>query len=171
MSTDGGSLELTTINPSGIFGPILGPDFSSSIELVTRLMNGMPGVPRLYFGVVDVRDVADLHIRAMAHPSARGERFIATSGDLMSMLAIARVLRKHLGSRAKKVPTRQLPNWLVRFAALFQPTLRPLLPLLDSTRRATSEKAERVLGWRPRPPQEAILATAESLIRFGIAAG
>jgi dihydroflavonol-4-reductase len=171
MSTDGGSLELTTINPSGIFGPILGPDFSSSIELVTRLMNGMPGVPRLYFGVVDVRDVADLHIRAMAHPSARGERFIATSGDLMSMLAIARVLREHLGSRAKRVPTRQLPNWLVRFAALFQPTLRPLLPLLDSTRRATSEKAERVLGWRPRPPQEAILATAESLIRFGIAAG
>jgi dihydroflavonol-4-reductase len=171
MSTDGGSLELTTINPSGIFGPILGPDFSSSIELVTRLMNGMPGVPRLYFGVVDVRDVADLHVRAMTHPSARGERFIATSGDIMSMLAIARVLKEHLGSRAKKVPTRQLPNWLVRFAALFQPTLRPLLPLLDSTRRATSEKAERVLGWRPRPPQEAILATAESLIRFGITAG
>jgi nucleoside-diphosphate-sugar epimerase len=87
MSTDGGSLELTTINPSGIFGPILGPDFSSSIELVTRLMNGMPGVPRLYFGVVDVRDVADLHVRAMMHPSARGERFIATSGDVLSMLA------------------------------------------------------------------------------------
>ena len=171
MSSDGGSLELTTINPSGIFGPILGPDFSSSIELVTRLMNGMPGVPRLYFGVVDVRDVADLHVRAMTHPSARGERFIATSGDIMSMLAIARVLKEQLGSRAKKVPTRQLPNWLVRFAALFQPTLRPLLPLLDSTRRATSEKAERVLGWRPRPPQEAILATAESLIRFGIVAG
>jgi dihydroflavonol-4-reductase len=171
MSTDGGSLELATINPSGIFGPILGPDFSSSIELVTRLMNGMAGVPRLYFGVVDVRDVADLHIRAMTHPSARGERFIATSGDIMSMLAIAGVLKEHLGSRAKRVPTRQLPNWLVRFAALFQPTLRPLLLLLDSTRRATSEKAERMLGWQPRPPQEAILATAGSLIRFGIAGG
>jgi nucleoside-diphosphate-sugar epimerase len=168
MAAEGGSLQLSAINPSGIFGPILGPDFSSSIELVTRLMKGMPGVPRLYFGVVDVRDVADLHLRAMTQPAASGERFIATSGDLMSMLAIARVLRDRLGDTARKVPTRQLPNWLVRFAALFDRTMRPLIPLLDSTRRATSAKAERLLGWRPRPPEEAIVATAESLIRFGI---
>jgi nucleoside-diphosphate-sugar epimerase len=80
MSAEGGSLELSVINPGGIFGPILGPDFSSSIDLVTRLMQGMPGCPRLYFGVVDVRDVADLHVRAMTHPAAKGERFIATSG-------------------------------------------------------------------------------------------
>ena len=68
MSANGGSLELSVVNPAGIFGPMLGPDFSSSIDLVTRLLKGMPGCPRLYFGVVDVRDVADLHLRAMTHP-------------------------------------------------------------------------------------------------------
>jgi nucleoside-diphosphate-sugar epimerase len=167
MRSEGGRLELTAVNPTGIFGPALGPEVSSSIELVTRLLKGMPGCPRLFFGIVDVRDVADLHLRAMTHPAANGERFIASSGDLMSMLAIARVLRAHLGAAARKVPTRELPNWLVRFAARFDRTLRPLVPLLDSTRQATSAKAQRVLDWHPRPPEEAIVATALSLIEFG----
>jgi nucleoside-diphosphate-sugar epimerase len=120
---------------------------------VTRLLKGMPGCPRLYFGVVDVRDVADLHIRAMIHAAAGGERFIATSGDIMSMLAIATVLRERLGDAARKVPTRQLPSWLVRLVAQFDRNLATLVPLLDSTRRAASAKAERVLGRRPRPPE------------------
>ena len=171
MSAEGGSLELSVINPGGIFGPILGPDFSSSIDLVTRLMKGMPGCPRLYFGVVDVRDVADLHVRAMTHPAAKGERFTATSGDIMSMLAIAAVLRERLGDAARKVPRRELPNWLVRLVALFDRNLKTVVPLLDSTRRATSAKAERMLGWRPRSPEDAIVATAESLIKFGIVPG
>ena len=105
----------------GIFGPVLGTDFSSSIELVKRLMNGMPGCPQLYFGVVDVRDVADLHLRAMTNPAAKGERFIAVSGNVMSMLDIATVLKARLGDAARKVPTRQLPNWVVRLAARFDP--------------------------------------------------
>jgi nucleoside-diphosphate-sugar epimerase len=168
MAAQGGTLELAVVNPTGIFGPVLGPDISSSVELVTRLLKGMPGCPRLYFGVVDVRDVADLHLRAMTDPAAKGQRFIASSGDIMSMIAIARVLRDRLGDAAKKVPTRELPNWLVRFASRFDRTLRPLIPLLDSTRRATSAKAERLLGWRPRPPEDALVATAESLIQFGV---
>ncbi len=171
MATEGDTLELAVINPAGIFGPVLGADVSSSIELVTRLMKGMPGCPRLYFGVVDVRDVADLHLRAMTDPAAKGERFIAVSGDIMSMLDIATVLKARLGDAAKKLPTRELPNWLVRFGALFDRTLRPLLPLLDNTRRATSAKAERVLGWKPRSREDAIVATGESLVRFGIVGG
>jgi len=169
LATEGGSLELSVINPTGIFGPVLGGDASSSIELVARLLKGMPGCPRLFFGVVDVRDVADLHLRAMTDPAANGERFIASSGDLMSMLDIARVLKVRLGGAARKVPTRELPNWLVRFASRFDPKLRPLVPLLDSTRRATSAKAQRLLGWRPRSPEDALVATAESLIKFGAA--
>ena len=98
IAAEGGALELSAVNPTGIFGPVLGRDASSSIELVTRLMNSMPGCPRLYFGVVDVRDVADLHVRAMTDPAARGERFIASSGDLMSMPAIARVKRSKIRS-------------------------------------------------------------------------
>jgi dihydroflavonol-4-reductase len=170
MAAEGGTLELTAINPTGIFGPVLGKDSSSSIELVTRLMRGMPGCPRIYFGVVDVRDVADLHLRAMTDPAAKGERFIAASGGIMSMLEIAKLLTARLGNAARKVPTRQLPNWLVRFIALFNPTVRATLPLLDNTRHATSAKAQRILGWRPRPPEDAIVATAESLMKFGILA-
>jgi dihydroflavonol-4-reductase len=168
MSTEGGALELSVVNPAGIFGPVLGADFSSSIELVKRLMNGAPGCPQLYFGVVDVRDVADLHLRAMTDPAAKGERFIAVSGAVMSMLDIAMVLRARLGSAARKVPTRQLPNWLVRCVALFDPGMRQLLPLLGNTRHATSAKAERMLGWKPRSREDAIAATAESLVKFGI---
>jgi nucleoside-diphosphate-sugar epimerase len=169
MAAEGGALELSVVNPSGIFGPVLGPDFSSSIELVKRLMNGAPGCPQLYFGVVDVRDVADLHLRAMTDPAAKGERFIAVSGEVMSMLDIARVLKARLGDAAKKVPTRQLPNWFVRVVARFDPRMRQLLPMLGKIRNATSAKAERVLGWKPRPREDAIVATAESLVRFGIA--
>ncbi|HSY48074.1 MAG TPA: aldehyde reductase [Thermoanaerobaculia bacterium] len=168
MAAEGGDLELSTINPAGIFGPVLARDTSSSIALVTRLMRGMPGCPRLYFGVVDVRDVADVHLRAMTDPAAKGERFIAVSGAIMSMLDIARVLKARMGSAARSVPTRELPNWLVRMVALFDSTVRPMLPLLDNTRQATSAKAERVLGWTPIPREDAIVATAESLIRFGI---
>src|SRR5882672_8164173 len=106
MAAEGGALELAVVNPAGIFGPVLGPDFSSSIELVKRLMTGTPGCPQLYFGVVDVRDVADLHLRAMTDPAAAGERFIAVAGGgVMSMLDIAKVLKARLGDAAKKVPT------------------------------------------------------------------
>ena len=168
MRTEGGSLELAVVNPAGIFGPVLGADFSSSIELIKRLMKGIPGTPQIYFGVVDVRDVADLHLRAMTNPAAKGERFIAVSGDAMSMLDMAIVLRARLGDAARKVPRRQLPNWIVRMAATFDPGMRTLLPMLGKVRHATSAKAQRMLGWQPRSREDAIVATAESLIKFGI---
>ena len=110
MAAEGGNLELSVINPVGVFGPVLGPDYSASILIVQRMMDGaMPGAPRLYFGVVDVRDVADLHIRAMTHPAAKGERFLAVAGDFMSMQEIAKVLKNRIGAAAKRVPMRQAP--------------------------------------------------------------
>lgn len=169
MAREGGALELSVINPAGIFGPVLGPDFSSSIEIVTRLIDGMPGCPQIYFGVVDVRDVADLHLRAMTNPAAKGERFIAVAGEAMSMFDIAKLLRARLGPAAHKVPKRALPNWLVRLAARFNPALRPLLPLLGNIRNASSARAERILGWTPRPREEAVVACAESLLKFRVA--
>lgn len=168
MSREAQGLELSVVNPAGIFGPVLGPDSSSSIELIKRLMNGMPGAPRIYFGVVDVRDVADLHVRAMTHPAAKGERFIAVTGDAISMVDIARILTARLGASARKVPRLQLPDWVVRLAAIRDPSVRPLLPLLGVIRNATSEKARRVLGWSARSNEDALVATAESLIRFGL---
>ena len=97
MSREGNGLELSVVNPAGIFGPILGPDSASSVDLIKRLMNGMPGAPLIYFGVVDVQDVADLRLRAMTRPAAKGERFIAVSGNAISMVDIARILRARLG--------------------------------------------------------------------------
>ena len=128
----------------------------------------MPGLPRLAFGLVDVRDVADLHLRAMTHPAADGERFLALAGEFMSMQQIALVLKARLGDAARRVPTRVLPNWVVRLAALFDPALGQLVPELGQIKNATNEKAKRVLGWTPRSNEDAILATAESLIRLGL---
>jgi len=172
IAAEGGNLELSVVNPVGIFGPVLGPDYSTSILVVQRLMDGaVPGCPRLYFGVVDVRDVADLHVRAMTDPAARGERFLAVAGDFMTMLDIAKVLKTRMGAMAKRVPTRQLPDWLVRIAAMRDKAVQQILPELGRVRNATSEKARRVLGWIPRSNEEAIVATAESLVRLGLLKG
>jgi nucleoside-diphosphate-sugar epimerase len=169
IAKEGGSLELAVVNPVGVFGPVLGPDYSTSILLVQRLMDGaMPGCPKLYFGVVDVRDVADLHLRAMTDPAARGERFLAVAGDFMSIRDMTRALKSRLGTAARRVPTLQLPNWLVRLAALRDPAVKQILPELGKRKNATSEKARRVLGWAPRSNEEALVATAESLMRLGL---
>ncbi|HMG34407.1 MAG TPA: aldehyde reductase [Blastocatellia bacterium] len=170
IKTEGGALELSVINPSGIFGPALGPDYSSSLDLIKRLLNGsMAACPDLWFGVVDVRDVADLHLRAMSAPEAKGERFIATQGSAVSMLEIAKLLKARLGEQARQVSTRKLPNLIVRCVALFNVEMRDLVPLLGKARNATSAKAQRMLGWKPRSWEDAIIATAESLLKLGVA--
>jgi dihydroflavonol-4-reductase len=169
IAREGGDLELSVVNPVAVFGPILGPDYSTSVLLIERLMSGaVPGSPRLSFGVVDVRDVADLHIRAMTHAAAKGERFLAVAGDFMLIRDIARVLKERMGEAGKRVPTRQLPNWLVRVAALRDPAVKQILPELGKLKNGTNEKAKRLLGWAPRAAEEAIVATAQSLLDFNL---
>ncbi|MBL0743916.1 SDR family oxidoreductase [Chryseolinea lacunae] len=169
IAHEGGALELSVVNPVGVFGPVLGPDLSTSIHLVKMLMDGaMPGTPKLSFGIVDVRDVADLHLRAMTHPEARSQRFLAIADNFMQVQEIAQVLRKRLGDSARRVPTKVLPNWLVRISSLFNPMLRSVTPELGKTKNATNEKAKRVLGWNPRSSEDALTATAESLMRLGL---
>jgi len=174
VQRNGGNLQLSVVNPVGVFGPVLGADYSTSILLVQRLMDGaMPGCPKLTFGVVDVRDVADLHMRAMTDPAANGERFLAVAGNststnFMSIQQIARVLKARLGTPARKVPTLQLPNWLVRLASLRDPAVKQIVPELGKRKDASNAKARRLLGWSPRSNEDAIVATAESLLRFGL---
>ena len=167
---EGQGLELAVVNPVGIFGPLLGPDLSPSILLVKTMLDGrLWAVPRLMFGVVDVRDVADLHLRAMTDAAAAGERFLATAGEFMTMQAIAQALKDGLGENAQRVSTRVLPDWLVRFAARFSATARQAATAeLGRSKNATSAKAQAMLGWQPRPPNEALVATGESLIRLGL---
>ena len=169
IAKEGGGLELSVVNPVGVFGPVLGPDYSTSILIVQRMMDGaVPGCPQLYFGAVDVRDVADLHIRAMTDPAAKGERFLAVAGDFLSMVDIAKILKARMGAAAKRVPTRELPDWLVRLAAVRDRAVQQILPELGKRKNATNEKAKRVLGWAPRSNEESIVATAESLVRLGL---
>jgi len=169
IAREGRALELSVVNPVAVFGPVLGPDYSTSVLLIQRLMSGsVPGSPRLSFGVVDVRDVADLHIRAMTHPAAKGQRFLGVAGDFMLIHDIAKVLRHRMGEVGKKVPTRQLPNWLVRLAALRDPVVKQILPELGKLKNGTNAKAKRVLGWSPRSSEEAIISAAESLLDLNL---
>jgi nucleoside-diphosphate-sugar epimerase len=154
---------LTTVLPGAIFGPVLTTANLGSVELIKRLLTGRPpALPRVGFTVVDVRDLADLHIRAMTAPAAAGERFIA-AGDFMSFADLAGVLRARLGDRARKVPTREVPDPVVRVLARFVPPLRTLVPLLGSPRVFSAAKARRLLGFAPRPGAETIVDCAESL--------
>ena len=169
VHSEGAGLELATVNPVAVLGPVLGPDYATSILIVQRMLDGsLPGLPHTAFGVVDVRDVADLHLRAMTHPAASGERFLAVTGDFMWLVEIARLLKAHLGERARRVPTRELPDWLVRLARFKDRAVRQIIPELGKWKNASSQKAQTMLGWSPRSREESILATAESLIRLGL---
>lgn len=166
VEREGGALELAAINPTAVLGPALGADYSHSIGLVKSLLDGQPASPRVNSGFVDVRDVADLHLLAMTHAAAAGQRFLAIAGDSLMLSDVARVLRERLGPAARRVSTRTMPSWLVRLGALRDPRLKAIVPLLDRNLNATSAKARQLLGWRPRSAEDAIVAAAESLIRL-----
>lgn len=160
--------ELVTINPGAVLGPVMGADFSPSIEIVKKLLGReLPGCPRLGFPLVDVRDVAEAHVRAMTHPSAAGERF-QVAGPFLWFQEIARVLKARAPDIAKRVPTIALPNWMIRLSALFDPITRSVLYELDKRRDCSSAKAERVLGVKLRPVEESIVETARSLVQKGL---
>ncbi len=168
MKREGGALELATVNPGAVLGPVLGTDFSASLEIVKLILQGaLPGCPRFGFPLVDVRDVADLHYRAMLAPEAAGQRYIAANGFYW-MSDVAKVLKARLPDRAKKIPTSDLPDLMLRMAAMFDPLVRGRLFELGKRREASSEKARTQLGWTPRAGEEAIMAAAESMIALKI---
>lgn len=164
---DGKALELAVVNPVVILGPALGTDTSTSISLVTQLLKGAaPGLPNLSFGIVDVRDVADLHVLAMTSPAANGERFLATSDVLLTVPQMADILRERLGDLGRKIPKRALPNWVLRLAATVVPPLREFTRRLDNHREVSNAKAKTLLGWSPRPNEEFLVDTARSLVEL-----
>lgn len=168
IAREGDALEFVTINPSAVLGPVLGKDFSASLEVVKKLLGGeLPGLPRLGFPIVDVRDLADLHIRAMTAPNMHNERFLG-SGEFLWMKDIAEILKFRLGAQAKKVPTRGLPDFLLKVSAMLDPTVRMVVPELGRTRRCDASHAEKVLGWKTRAVAESIVDCAQSLIVNGL---
>jgi nucleoside-diphosphate-sugar epimerase len=150
-----------------VLGPVLSANFSDSVQVIQRLLTGkLPGIPKLGFNIVDVRDVADLHIRCMTEAQAAGQRFIA-AGEFAWMGEIARMLRANLGPDAAKVPTRNLPDLALRLAALVDRDLSAVTPGLGRKHDFSSEKARSVLGWSPRPLRTTVLECAKSLVAVG----
>jgi len=169
IAAEGNGLELAVVNPVGIFGPALNDDLSTSIWLVKSMIEGrMPGLPDLWFGVVDVRDVASLQIETMTHAGAAGERFLAVAGKAVPLPQMADILRADLGDAAGNITRRRIPSWLVRILALFNPMAREAAPRLGIRANASNVKARKLLDWQPRGNAEAILATAHSLIALGL---
>ncbi|MGF7137235.1 dihydroflavonol-4-reductase [Paraburkholderia sp. EB58] len=164
IEREGNGLELSAINPVAVLGPALGADYSHSVRLIKNLLDGQPGCININSCFVDVRDVADLHVRAMTNPAAKGERFLATAGESIWMIDLSKVLRERLAELANKVPTNVWPDSEVRK----HPGMKAIAPLLDMDMNATSAKAIQLLGWKPRSREEAIVACAESLIRLGL---
>jgi len=168
MATQPGPTTLTTILPSGVLGPVLTTETLGSVRIVQRLLNGsVPRYPRFGFNVVDVRDVVDLHIRAMTAPEAAGERLIAT-GEWRWMEEMSEILHAELGSRAARVPTKSMPDFVVRLASLFDRQLTFVTPILGRKHAVTSAKAERLFGWKSRSSTATIVDCAESLIAAGV---
>ena len=160
-----GALQLTTILPGMVLGPVMMKSISGSVELISRMLTGrVPALPRIGFSIVDVRDLVDLHIRAMLSPEAAGQRFFG-AGDFLWMAEIAHLLREHFGERASKVPTRRLPDFVLRVAALFQYEARFMAPMLGQRTNFDVSKAANLLGWRPRPAADVVLECANDLMR------
>ncbi len=161
-------LALSVVNPALVLGPILGKETGTSVGIIRDMLSGsLPALPDYALPIVDVRDVADLHLRAMTDPAAVGERFIA-GADAPKMAEIARILKTHFPAYARKVPGTIMPHWLTRLAAIFIPAARLVVPELGRDSRVSHGKATRLLGWTPRPAADAIIASAQSLIDAGL---
>jgi nucleoside-diphosphate-sugar epimerase len=168
IGSSGGATTLATVNPALVLAPVLSGDYSESVQVVHRLLSGkVPGIPRLGFNIVDARDVADLHIRAMTAPDAAGQRFIA-AGKFAWMAELAELLRARLGKDAARVPTRKVPDFVLRLASLFDKDLGAVTSSLGKKHDYSSAKAQSVLGWRPRPMEDTVLDCAKSLIANGL---
>jgi dihydroflavonol-4-reductase len=156
-------IELSAVLPGSILGPVLGSDYSPSVNIIALMLRGrMPVVPRFGFSVVDVRDLADLHILAMTQPKAGGQRFLA-AGEFLWFSQWAEILRAELGAVARRTPRRTLPDWTVRLGARVNPTLAQMAPNLGVRSRISTQKALELLGWQPRPVPQTLVDTARSL--------
>ena len=169
VADNGGEMEFVSVNPSMVLGPVDSADFSASVEVVKQLLGGeVPMAPDLGFAIVDVRDVADLHVKCLEEPDLAGERFMA-AGKFMKFLEIGAVLREGLPpEQTRKVPTRRMPNWMVSVLSLFNAGVKSIKSEIGKTRHADASHALERLGWKTRKEEDTILDCAKSLIEHGV---
>ncbi|MEQ9317173.1 MAG: aldehyde reductase [Henriciella sp.] len=166
VNGEGKGLELAVINPVAVLGPAMSADVSSSLQLISQPLEGkLPAYPKMSFGVVDVRDVAEAHARAMTQDGVAGERFIVAD-KVMWLEEIGGVLREAYPDR--KIPKGTLPNWAVHLFSNLNPTLKQILPELGKERNYSNDKLKSVLGITPIAAEDAIRASADSLIKLGV---
>lgn len=166
MEEDTSGMELSCVNPSLVLGPIIDEDYGTSVSVVKTLLNGsIPALPKISINLVDVRDVATLHLLAMTHPNAAGERFICSEKNLW-IEDITTVLREHLPAHAKRLPKRIMPNWLVKCLSPFDSRMHSIKHQLGKQNNLDSSKAKKMLGWQSRSDKEAITASVNSLLKF-----
>lgn len=171
VAAEGGGIEYCSICPSVVLGPVWSRDYSASVVIVKKLLDGsLRACPDFGFGVVDVRDVADLHVRALTAPNMAGERFIA-SGRFVKLREAADILRATLGPQAQRVTTRNVPDWLVRVAAHFNPLAKAVVDELGSVRNQDASHAKAMLNWATRPVEQSIVDSARCLVELGIVKG
>lgn len=170
IKKEGGDLEFVTINPVAILGPSLSAHISGSFGLLEHLLDGsMKSIPNICLNIVDVRDVADLHIRAMTNPKANSQRFIASYDGQISLPEIAALLRDKKPDISKKISTKTLPNWIISLGALFNAEAKEGKLLLEMSRNVSNTKAKEILGWNPISNiEETILASVNSMNKYGI---
>ncbi|MEE8172199.1 MAG: aldehyde reductase [Alphaproteobacteria bacterium] len=165
---DDSALELAVINPGMVYGPILEADYGTSGEVVRKLMRReLPGLPKLGWGSVDVRDVAQAHVKAMAVPAAAGQRFCCVAEPVW-MTDVARILNKNFAARGYKVPTRTMPNFVVRLVSLFDKPVRLILYELDNLAQIDNSRIKSVLDWQPRGVEEMVTSMGESMIEHKV---
>ncbi|MBN9390005.1 MAG: aldehyde reductase [Chloroflexi bacterium] len=169
MAEQGGATTLASVLPVFVEGPVLDKSaVSASVELVARVVSGkLSAIPRFGLDIVDTRDLVDLHLRAMTAPEAAGQRFLGSAGFIW-LEEVARLLREEFGPRAPKIPSRRMPDWLLKTAGLFNEQARFLAPRLGKKPNISAAKAEKVLGWQPRPLKNTLVDTAESLLKEGV---
>lgn len=168
VAAEGAGMEFVSVNPGMVLGPVDSGDFSASVELVQQLLSGaMPMAPNLGFPIVDVRDIAALHVLALETPGLAGERFLG-AGPFLTALDVAAVLRARLGGKARKAPTRPMPDWLVSVLALFNAEVRGIKTEIGKVRHVDSAHAKNRLGWTMRPVEDTIAECGESLIAHGV---
>ncbi len=167
-SKEAGGMELAVINPGAVFGPLMNKDFGTSAEIIRKFMaRELPAIPRLGIPAVDVRDVASAHLAAMTHPEAAGKRFCCVAASPW-MSEIGDILSRKFKGRGFKVPTGKMPDWMFKLASLFDRTLKLAVHMLGTNTIVSNERLTQTLNWQPRSVEEMVVATADSLIEFGI---
>lgn len=161
-------LELAVINPGYVFGPLLEKDYSDSGEIIRKLLAGeIPGLPKISFPLVDVRDVAEMHLQALETKEAAGQRFICVN-ESSSYQYIAKTLKEAFPEYGKNIKIFEFPDFFIRFYSLFDKDTRIITVELGRSRSYNNSKSVKMFGWKPRSNKESIISMAESMIKFGV---